>query len=317
MSSSRVLFAHQRRPRRQDPDDKYDLVVWAKNLGNVRALTTQSLSTNVALGGVSYVDPLTSAPPCAPILKPCGEGHRNAAPVPLRRFFSQQMQGKKPSCGANSFPSVLFCSLFLRPRRPFTRDGERRPKARKDSLQGGTMSGMPRRDRLGTAEHYPKLAGQSAAYIRKQLGDFHAGARKSEIMNAMAPICRRRTWPTLPPGFPPRRAGAANSTILAPPARRSFSTRSSPRSASCASCHGEKALLGSGPTPVPASAASTNPIWLTNFTPGADDRKNSPGDVMNDIARRLSEAEIDALAGYLSGLRRWNERHRHLTEIDY
>jgi iron complex outermembrane receptor protein len=41
------------------PDDKYDLVVWAKNLGNVRALTTQSLSTNVALGGVSYVDPLT------------------------------------------------------------------------------------------------------------------------------------------------------------------------------------------------------------------------------------------------------------------
>ena len=39
---------------------------------------------------------------------------------------------------------------------------------------------------LGTAEHYPKLAGQSAAYIRKQLGDFHAGARKSEIMNAMA-----------------------------------------------------------------------------------------------------------------------------------
>ena len=41
------------------PDDKYDLVVWAKNLGNVRALTTQSLSTNVALGGVSFVDPLT------------------------------------------------------------------------------------------------------------------------------------------------------------------------------------------------------------------------------------------------------------------
>ncbi len=41
------------------PDDRYDLAIWAKNLGNVRAMTTQSLSTNITLGGVSYVDPLT------------------------------------------------------------------------------------------------------------------------------------------------------------------------------------------------------------------------------------------------------------------
>jgi iron complex outermembrane receptor protein len=40
-------------------DEKYDLAVWAKNLGNVRAVTTQTLSTNVALGGVSFIDPLT------------------------------------------------------------------------------------------------------------------------------------------------------------------------------------------------------------------------------------------------------------------
>jgi iron complex outermembrane receptor protein len=40
-------------------DEKYDLAIWGKNLGNVRAMTTQSLSTNVSLGGVSYVEPLT------------------------------------------------------------------------------------------------------------------------------------------------------------------------------------------------------------------------------------------------------------------
>src|SRR5271157_448041 len=39
---------------------------------------------------------------------------------------------------------------------------------------------------ISTSEHYPKLAGQSAAYIRKQLGEFHTGARTSEIMNEMA-----------------------------------------------------------------------------------------------------------------------------------
>ena len=41
------------------PDDRYDLAIWAKNLGNVRAISTQSLSTSVSLGGVSYIDPLT------------------------------------------------------------------------------------------------------------------------------------------------------------------------------------------------------------------------------------------------------------------
>ena len=40
-------------------DERYDVAVWAKNLGNVRAMTTQSLSSNLALGGVSFIEPLT------------------------------------------------------------------------------------------------------------------------------------------------------------------------------------------------------------------------------------------------------------------
>ena len=40
-------------------DEKYDLAVWSKNLFNRRALSTQSLSTSVSLGGVSYIEPLT------------------------------------------------------------------------------------------------------------------------------------------------------------------------------------------------------------------------------------------------------------------
>jgi iron complex outermembrane receptor protein len=40
-------------------DDRWDVVVWAKNLGNVRAMTAQSLSTNTALGSITFVDPLT------------------------------------------------------------------------------------------------------------------------------------------------------------------------------------------------------------------------------------------------------------------
>jgi iron complex outermembrane receptor protein len=41
------------------PNDAYDLAIWAKNLFNKQALSTQSLSTSVSLGGVSYIEPLT------------------------------------------------------------------------------------------------------------------------------------------------------------------------------------------------------------------------------------------------------------------
>jgi iron complex outermembrane receptor protein len=40
-------------------DESYDVAVWAKNLGNVRAMTTQSLGGSIAYGGVSYIEPLT------------------------------------------------------------------------------------------------------------------------------------------------------------------------------------------------------------------------------------------------------------------
>ena len=159
---------------------------------------------------------------------------------------------------------------------------------------------------LGTAEHYPKLAGQSAAYIRKQLGDFHAGARKSEIMNAMAANLSPQNMADIAAWFSsaPRWSGeqynfsAAGQAIFL----NGDLLRALP---SCASCHGEKgAGSDQGPTPVPAIGGQ-HESYLANQLHAwkADDRKNSPGDVMNDIARRLSEAEIDALAGYLSGLR--------------
>ena len=159
---------------------------------------------------------------------------------------------------------------------------------------------------LGTAEHYPKLAGQSAAYIRKQLGDFHAGARKSEIMNAMAANLSPQDMADIAAWFSstPRWSGeqhnfsAAGQTIfLNGDVLRALSP--------CASCHGEKGGgSDQGPNPVPAIGGQ-HESYLANQLHAwkADDRKNSPGDVMNDIAHRLSEAEIDALARYLSGLR--------------
>jgi cytochrome c553 len=159
---------------------------------------------------------------------------------------------------------------------------------------------------LGTAEHYPKLAGQSAAYIRKQLGDFHAGARKSEIMNAMAANLSPQDMADIAAWFSSAPPWSGEQHNFSATGQTIFLDGDVFRTLpSCASCHGEKgAGSDQGPNPVPAIGGQ-HESYLANQLHAwkADDRKNSPGDVMNDIAHRLSEAEVDALARYLSGLR--------------
>jgi cytochrome c553 len=72
----------------------------------------------------------------------------------------------------------------------------------------------------------------------------------------------------------------------------------------CSNCHG---TAGKGQNP-------GNPVYpviggqhkdyllaqLLNFRKGA--RNNSPGGIMNTIVHRLSDAELEALADYVSGL---------------
>jgi iron complex outermembrane receptor protein len=41
------------------PDGKYDIVVWGKNLFNRQAFASLGLSTNLAYGSLTWIDPLT------------------------------------------------------------------------------------------------------------------------------------------------------------------------------------------------------------------------------------------------------------------
>ncbi len=159
---------------------------------------------------------------------------------------------------------------------------------------------------LGTAEHYPKLAGQWAGYIRKQLGDFQSGARKSEIMNAMASDLSPRDIADIAAYFSsaPRWSGEEDNFSAA---GRALYLNGDPSRAlpACASCHGEKgAGADTGAGPIPALAGQRESYLINQLNAfKADDRANSPGAVMNEIAHRLSISEIAALAHYVSGPR--------------
>jgi cytochrome c553 len=160
-------------------------------------------------------------------------------------------------------------------------------------------------ERLGTSsERFPKLVGQVPAYLVKQLQDFRSGARRHEIMTVMArdlgdeDMVRIASYfaslPTMHGGQP---------SVNARPAPALYSLGDAARGiAACASCHGAAGKQPlAGAMPIPLIGGQERPYieyQLRDWRNG--DRRNSPGDLMNQQTHALTEDEIAELAQYLS-----------------
>jgi cytochrome c553 len=157
---------------------------------------------------------------------------------------------------------------------------------------------------LGTAEHYPKLAGQGATYIRKQLNDFQSGARKNVIMTDMAAAISKQDVDDIAAYFGGSPHWNGEEQNFSASGQNLFRNGDGARGLmACASCHGEKGggEFG-GVAPVPAIAGQRESYLATQlYAWRAGDRRNSPRDEMNEVAQKLTDKEIDALAKYLSG----------------
>lgn len=152
---------------------------------------------------------------------------------------------------------------------------------------------------------YPKLAGQRAAYIAKQLRDFQSGARRQEVMSAMAESLTESQRQDIAAYFESREQVKARAAVEQPAARALFERGDAARGiAPCASCHGTQGRgLDLGAFVAPRIAGQR--YYYLRATLGDwrnGDRHNSPGNIMNLAARRLGDDEIAALADYLAGL---------------
>ncbi|MFA6920830.1 MAG: c-type cytochrome [Gallionella sp.] len=157
----------------------------------------------------------------------------------------------------------------------------------------------------GLSPAAPKLAGQYANYLVKQLQDFQSGVRKHPVMNIMAESLNDQDQADIAAWFAGNKAMSGNGSLPSLIARDIFSRGDNSRNIlPCKSCHGE---TGQGRY----SETGSYPViggqyrvylreQLRNWRSGA--RANSPGGIMNVIARFLSDDEIEALAGYVSGL---------------
>jgi cytochrome c553 len=142
---------------------------------------------------------------------------------------------------------------------------------------------------------FARLAGQYPAYIVKQLQDFRSGARKHDYMMIMARSLEEADIADIAAyygGLPTMRGEVAQVDTAV--AQRLF--------AACAACHGAQGK-GTGNAAFPVIGGQDVKYLRTQLQAWrSGERRNSPGGAMNEAAKDLTDAEIDVLAHYLSGI---------------
>ncbi len=161
-------------------------------------------------------------------------------------------------------------------------------------------------DGNSTSPDKPKLAGQGADYITKQLMDFKAGRRVNPIMQGIVASSNLSDadMKNLGAYFSEQteKPGAAKDKELADAGEKIYKGGDSASGVpACAACHGP---TGAG---IPAQfprLASQHSLYiyteLNNFRLG--DRANDGGKMMRTIASKLTDQQMKAVAEYVSGL---------------
>ena len=155
------------------------------------------------------------------------------------------------------------------------------------------------------AAHVPRIAGQSAEYLKKQLDDYADGTRVNAIMVNFAKPLSDKQRAQLAAYFAASsapfiaQAVAVNAVTLARGHQLAYQGDENRRVQACNNCHGPD---GVG---VPYSApylAGQSAEYLESAIKAWKDgtRKNDPGQLMRSVAERLNDADIAAVAAYFA-----------------
>lgn len=150
---------------------------------------------------------------------------------------------------------------------------------------------------------FPRLSGQHANYVERQLADYKSGKRRNDTMQAMVADLSPQDMRLLGAYF---QSKAPQAHEVADPelakVGRFIYLRGNPHSgvAACADCHGP-AGQGSERLPrVGGQHAAYVERQLKAF--GTRERTNDNA-IMHTVAAKLTELEIKAVASFISGLK--------------
>ena len=153
------------------------------------------------------------------------------------------------------------------------------------------------------APDFPRLAGQNAGYVLKQLKDFATGARISPTMGDKAKqlseeqmfaigLFYQSMRPSLTQAVDPKLEQVGEFVY-----ERGNAHTSMP---ACVICHGTAAR---GTTELPRLAGQHPDYIVRQMKAFKDRRRNNDNAIMHLVADRITELELQAVAAYLGGLK--------------
>jgi cytochrome c553 len=158
------------------------------------------------------------------------------------------------------------------------------------------------------AAHVPRLAGQSADYLLKQLDDYADGTRDNPVMANFAKALSRQQraefaarYASMSAPYLPHKTSLdaqhwARGHQLA---HQGDETRRAP---ACDGCHGPDGIGVAHAAPYLAGqSAEYLAAALKAFQQGT--RKNDAGQLMRSVTERLDDADIAAVSGYFASLK--------------
>ena len=154
---------------------------------------------------------------------------------------------------------------------------------------------------------WPNLAGQNAPYLLAQLQAFKSGARQDPLMGAQAMMLSDDDMANLAVYFeslPSGTQAVADASLVdrGEALYRGGNTKNGV--AACMACHGPTGR-GNPAAVYPALQGQHAAYTAKQLHAYADGTRETDGKtrMMRDIAARLSDEDIDALASYVQGLR--------------
>lgn len=150
---------------------------------------------------------------------------------------------------------------------------------------------------------FPRLAGQNAGYVARQLADYRSGKRRSSTMQPMVEDLSPDDFKALGAYFASRPTiGHAIADPDLAQMGRFIYLRGNPYSgvAACATCHGPEAHGTENLPRLAGQHAQYTENQLRQFNTRERTNDNA---VMHGIASKLTELELKSVAAYLSGLR--------------
>lgn len=158
-------------------------------------------------------------------------------------------------------------------------------------------------DGNSTVVDNPKLAGQHAQYLAKQLKEFKAGTRANAVMAGMVAALSEQDMLNIAAWLSEQKAktGYASNADLVRMGERIYRGGIADRNVpACAGCHSPN---GAGiPAQYPALAGQHAAYTTTQLKAFRDGVRNNNG-TMTTVAAKMNDKEIAAVADYIAGLR--------------